>query len=309
MIVYKGLENIKKRSRAVALGNFDGVHIAHVKLIDMIKKRARDFDLEASVFTFKNHPKKFIPGSEILQYINDTEKNMEIFENLGIDSLVMISFDEAVQHMSPEDFVKDIVVEKLGAKYVCIGYDYRFGFKGEGDVSLLKSLGKIHGFNVDVIDKVSIGGVTVSSSRIRTLIKIGDFSQVQRLLGRHYMIAGKVVHGESIGRKLGFRTLNILPRKDLCIPSDGVYVTRTRIAMKSKVYDSITNIGTRPTFGGGTIAIETNVFDFNEDIYGDIVHIDFLKKIRDEVKFSTLEELSRQIAEDVRFAKQVHSEG
>ena len=122
------------------------------------------------------------------------------------------------------------------------------------------------------------------------------------------MIAGKVVHGKSIGRKLGFRTLNIMPRENLCIPSDGVYVTRTRVAMKSKVYDSITNIGTAPTFEGDAVSIETNVFDFNEDIYGDIVHIDFLKKIRSEIKFDTPEELSKQIAEDVRLAKDIHSE-
>ena len=260
------------------------------------------------MFTFKNHPKEFIPGSEILKYINDTEKTMEIFENLGIDSLVMVPFDEVLQRMSPEDFVKDVIVERLGAKYVCVGYDYRFGFEGKGDVSLLDRLGKTYGFYVDVIDKVSVGGVTVSSSRIRKLIYEGDFEGVQKLLGRRYMIAGKVVHGKSIGRKLGFRTLNIMPRENLCIPSDGVYVTRTRVAMKSKVYDSITNIGTAPTFEGDAVSIETNVFDFNEDIYGDIVHIDFLKKIRSEIKFDTPEELSKQIAEDVRLAKDIHSE-
>lgn len=299
------IENYKENrfKTAIALGNFDGIHLGHKKLIDMMVKDAKDSNLTPSVLLFSKHPKEVLLGKspELLTSLKD--KN-EILKNLGVEIVYETDFTENFRKLSPEDFVKNILIDQLNIESVFVGFDYRFGFKASGDTSVLKSLGKKYNFRVNVIDPVYDENSILSSSEIRTHIREGNLALANEMLGRRYKVRGIVVHGNKIGRTLGYPTANIELSSNYPIPRVGVYYTKTII--DGKGFFSLTSVGTNPTVGGDSLKIESYILDFEEDIYGKEIQIEFIEYLRDELVFDSLDELRMQMDKDVESVKCKH---
>jgi len=291
-----------KKPTGVGLGNFDGLHLGHMALIDTLINESDLHSLESVVYTFVKHPENIIRKKLFTPLITTLEKKIEILSKRGLDYVYFEKFDEKYSRIKPEDFVEGILVKKLKMKLAVAGYDYRFGYKGEGDINLLKELGKRHGFKVIVIPPVKLEDEIVSSTNIRKYIKKGDMHKAFLHLGRHYSIKGQVERGKGIGRTLGFPTANISPKSYLVLPKKGVYITKVKI--EDCIYPSVTNVGNNPTFGGNSyISVETFIMDFNKDIYGKEIEVFFIEKIRNEKKFSTIEELIIEMKKDLLKAR------
>lgn len=295
------------RSTGVGLGNFDGLHVGHMALIDKLIKESESNSLDSVVYTFSKHPENIIRKELFTPLITSTRKKVELLEKTRLDYLYFEKFDETFSRMRPEDFVKDILVERLNMKLAVAGFNYRFGYRGMGDTELLRKLGRKYGFRVIVIEPVMLGDEVVSSTKIRNYILEGDMERVFAFLGRHYSVAGKVEKGRRVGNTIGFPTANIYPEDYLVLPCHGVYITRTLV--DGKMYHSITNVGNNPTFGGvDRISVETYIFDFEKDIYGKEIEVFFISKIREEMRFGSVEELIEQILKDIEIAKKVLAE-
>ncbi len=295
------IENKFDRS-VITLGNFDGVHVGHQELVRMVIRRAKETGATSMVVTFRPHPLKVLAPEKCPPLISIYEEKIKLFERLGIDVLVKIPFTVEFSAMSPEDFVKNVLCDILGAKEIFVGYNYRFGKGRMGDVQTLRRLGELYGFTVREVEQVSLGGEVISSTKIRDLIRDGDVEHAARLLGRTYAITGIVVKGDGRGKGLGFPTANIAP-KHAIIPSDGVYAVR--LFVRDRLYDGIANIGMRPTFNKKVLAIEVHVFDFNEDVYGEDISLFFIRKIRPEKRFKNAGALIEQIRSDISVAKEI----
>lgn len=286
---------------AVSLGKFDGFHLGHRLLIEYVtslKKRG----LTAVTFSFSVHPGLFMKqdGSGL---IDTDEEKIAKAEKLGSDYLISYPFNDHVMNMEPEEFVKTVLVDKLDAKVIVVGKDYRFGKMRAGNVDVLEQLGEKYGFEVVSFDKVILDGEEVSSTRIRKALSVGQMEQAMEMLGEPYSITGEVVHGNQIGRTLGMPTANIRPGKQKLLPPNGVYATKVYVDDKS--YEGITNIGYKPTVGGEKEkGVETFIFDFVGDIYGKIIKVDFYCYERGEMKFSSLDELKGQMERDCEFGKE-----
>ncbi len=305
MIIFNSLKEIKDVSPcAVALGNFDGVHKGHQELISRTVEKARAKGLKSAVFTFSNHPKSFIPGGKEIKNIVYSEEKTFLIEKLGVDYLFSIKFDEEIQNTEPADFVEKLLVNQFKASEVFCGFNYRFGRKAAGNVDLLRECGKRLGFSVNVIEPVVVDGEVVSSTLIRGLIKSGEVDECFKYLGRNYDIGGDVVVGNRLGKSLGFPTSNIMIDENMVTPPNGVYVTYC--IYNGIRYPSITNVGVKPTVGTFKKNVETHIFNFNRELYGKHIKVEFLKMIRDEVKFANTDELSAQIARDCLEAKSYH---
>jgi len=287
---------------AIGLGNFDGLHIAHMALINTLISESKQRGLESVLYSFTKHPENIIRKKLFTPLITSTGKKIKLLELTQLDYMYFDEFDESFSRMSPETFVKDILVDKLKMKLAVTGYDYRFGYKGQGDVAYLKELGQKYNYKVITIPAIKVEDEIVSSTLIRKYVKKGDMESVFKLLGRHYSITGIVEKGKRIGNTLGFPTANIYPEEYLLMPMDGVYVTRT--LLDDKIYNSITNIGNNPTFNDQKKSIETYILDYSGDIYGKDIEVFFLKKIRGEKKFNSIDELVEQIKRDIESAKQ-----
>lgn len=302
MILITDLNDIpgKFQRSVITLGNFDGLHLGHQELLKMVIKRAREAEALSLVVTFRPHPLKILAPEKCPPLISIYEEKIKLFERLGIDVLVKIPFTLSFSSMTAEDFVKDILCARLGAKEIFVGYNYRFGKGREGNIQTLKALGDKFGFTVREVEQVSLNGEVVSSTKIRHLLKDGEVQHAARLLGRHYAITGVVMKGDGRGKGLGFPTANIAPKHSI-IPADGVYAVR--LFVRDKLYDGIANIGLRPTFRKKTLTIEVHVFDFDEDIYGEEISLYFIGRIREERKFRNADELVLQIKNDLETAK------
>lgn len=299
MTIIKSLDEvINVENTVVTIGNFDGIHKGHIKLIKEAVKEAKTKNYKSVVFTFENHPMRYFRADSIKHIITNEEK-VKIFENLGVDIVFMIPFDEYMTKISATDFVKTILHEKLKCKMVIVGHDFTFARNKEGNASLLESLGKNYNMKVKVIEPIKIKGRRVSSSYIRNLINDGNVSEIKDFLGRNYFLEGEVIHARKIGRTIGFPTANLKAEDKLIIPKNGIYAVKVYI--KNKVYYGATNIGYNPTVNGKALSIETNIIDFDEEIYGEIIKVEFLDRIRDEKKFNSLDELKSQLRKDVNF--------
>ncbi len=292
----------KLTNSIITLGNFDGLHLGHQALIRMVIGRAKEVGGLSLVVTFRPHPLKILAPEKCPPLISIYEEKIKLFEKLGIDVLVKIPFTLSFSSMTPRDFVKNVLCDQLGAKEIFVGYNYRFGKGREGNIQMLRELGKEFGFVVREIEQVSLDGEVISSTRIRGFLKDGDVEHAARLLGRDYAITGVVVKGDGRGKTLGFPTANIAS-KHAIVPSDGVYAVR--LSARDKCYDGVANIGLRPTFAKKELAIEVHVFDFDEDLYGEEISIYFIKKIREERKFENIEALIGQINSDIKAAKEI----
>lgn len=285
---------------AVSIGNFDGVHKAHVELIQ--KTNEEKGDLKSVVYTFSPHP--FIALSKEIELITSEEKKEELIEITGVDILYKENCTKEFLEKSGEEFIKEVLVEKLGAKKVFVGYDFRFGKNGSCDVEFLKELSKKYGFTVTILDKKALGGTLIKSSEVRKFIKSGEIEKANELLGRAHSYSGVIEKGKALGRTFGYPTANIMPDENMILPKFGVYVTKTKV--DGKVYPSISNVGINPTVEDGKKAkIETFILDFEGDLYGKSIEVSFLGMIREEKKFSSKEALFSQIEKDVKEAKKV----
>lgn len=293
----------KKYVTAVALGNFDGIHIGHQYLLKSNIEKAKEKNLKPSVLIFKNHTKTILKKDKNykIDILTSFEEKIQLLKELGIEIVYVMDFNERIMKLSPELFVKNILLERLNAKLVTVGFDYRFGYKAQGDSNYLKELGKANGFVVNVIDPVYVEGEIVSSTIIRNLIINGYIEKANKLLGRNYCLIGTVIKGRSRGRKLGFPTANIRLNDRYVIPKTGVYKTFTYV--DNSKFLSLTNIGYNPTFNEKNLKIETYILDFDEDIYDSIIKIEFMEFIRDDIKFNSVEELKNQMHKDVLYIK------
>lgn len=307
MKVYRSLADINiDFETSVALGNFDGVHIGHQKILKSAVQMAESLGVMTACFTFSNHPRELFSrkdDSGILFIANDDEK-LQLFEDAGIEVVFDIPFDEVMMNMLPEVFIKDILCDKLKAKGVSCGFNYRFGTRASGDDQLLLKLGNRYGYETSIIQPVKVGSEIVSSTAIRTYIESGDIVKANEFLGRPFRIFGAVVRGNHIGSKIGFPTANIELSSNKVAPMNGVYFTRTSV--DGSTYNSVSNIGTKPTIGDYEKSIETHIFGINEELYGREIKVEFLKLHRPEVKFETVELLTERIADDVESARRFH---
>ena len=280
---------------ALALGNFDGLHIAHIKIINSCIAYSKSNNLKSGVLLFENHTANLCNNDKILLLTTLSEK-LEILKDLRIDFVYIMPFDEGVMKMSPEEFF-DFLVDTLKSKALFAGYDYTFGHKAMGNSHLLTDLSKEKNIYVNIIDKISLDNTSVSSTKIREFLSTGDIKKANEFLKRPYSLTGKVVPGKQNGRKMGLPTANVNSEDDKLLPQDGVYKGITIIDKKE--YKSLINIGKNPTFNADKRTVESHILNFSDDIYNKEVTIKFLDKIRDEKKFSSIDELIKQINKDL----------
>lgn len=306
MILYTSLIEAKEGidAAAVALGNFDGVHKGHQALISNCVKSAKEQGISSVVFTFLNHPLNEIAGKCVVKSIMTFKEKAMAVEALGADIMVAVPFNDEIRKSSPEKFVKDVLADALKAKCAFCGFNYNFGYKGQGDPELLTELGNKYGFGVNVMDEFDIDGQPVSSTRIREALSGGDVESFETLSGRRYCISGKVIPGEHFGRKMGFPTVNLALNHDMALPANGVYITF--IYVNDLKYRSVTNVGNKPSVGLFAKNAETHIFDFNGDLYGENIRVEFVKMLRPEMRFDSVDDLSAQIDKDCVEARKYH---
>lgn len=286
----------------VALGCFDGVHLGHASVIRAAKEQSKKLGLPLAVFTFTEPPKNFfIPHSVPL--ITPTAEKEALIGALGADLLLSIPFSREIAAWPAEQFLSDILRDRLRAAHVVCGFNYSFGAGGAGNVELLRKFCKDHGIGLTVLPPLTSGGQTVSSSLIRQAIRDGDPETVRRLLGRNYSLRGRVIDGQKLARRLGFPTVNQEISEELAVPRYGVYVTKIHGIGSALPYYGITNVGLRPTVKGTLLCSETHIFDFDGDLYGKELTVEFLAFLRPETPFPSLEELERQVKSDIQSAK------
>jgi len=294
--------NTFQKHNGVGLGNFDGLHIGHMALINTLISECKINDLHSVVYTFTKHPETILRKGLVNRLITTNEQKTRLLEETALDTLYYKEFDEAFSRLSPDEFIKNILVDTLNIKLAVVGFNYRFGYLGKGDVEYLKKNGEKYGFRVIVIPPVKVKSEIVSSTLIREYIKKGKMERVFHLLGRHFSLYGTVVAGRRIGRTLGFPTANIMPHPSMVIPANGVYITKTKYG--DKWINSITNVGMAPTLREeSAFSIETHLLDYDEDIYGKDIEVCFIHKLRDEKRFENIEALKKQVDEDIKKAR------
>lgn len=299
-IIEKQIDN---QGTAVALGNFDGLHIAHLEIIKNAVKYARANDLKSGVLLFEKNT-NIVIGKKT-DIITSNREKIDIIKNAEVDFVFFENFDDDFMKKTPQEFA-EYLVKKLNVKAVFIGYDYTFGHKAAGNVELLKELGTQYGFKVFVTNPVSFDGEIVSSTSIRKYIKSGITEKVTSMLGRYYSICGKVATGLQNGRKMHFPTANVECDLNTLLPSDGVYVGIT--AINGSRYRSIINVGRNLTFDAKRKTVESHIIDFDDDIYGENIRIEFIKKLRDVIKFDNINDLKEQINFDKKRAVKLFTE-
>lgn len=288
----------------VALGNFDGVHLGHRAILKAAMDRARAAGGTSFALTFDPLPAKVLFPQRAPRLIMTPEDKLELLRISGIDGVLVLTFTHELSKLTPRQFAAEYLVGKIGVREVVVGHSVNFGHRRTGNAAVMVELGGKFGFDTTVVGPVKLGTTEVSSTRIRELIAAGDVRSVARLLGRYHFFSGRVIHGRKRGRSLGFPTANIENRTE-CVPPDGVYATRVIIGRDPAPLPSITNIGVRPTFGESTRAIESHIFDFNRDLYGQRVRLELVEHIRGERKFASPKELADQIALDIARVKEV----
>jgi len=298
MILYRSIDEISEplRNPVVTIGNFDGVHLGHREIFRRLKAAARQLDGVSVVVTFNPHPLHVIDPSSRLTLINTLDEKITLIEASGIDYLIVVPFTHEFASITAENFVKNILVGFIGMKKIIIGYDYAFGRGRTGNSRMLETLGKELLFEVEELRPINTGDTVYSSSLIRRMIKEGNVADVVRFLGRHFSLAGSVVHGAHRGKELGFPTANISTEKEL-IPADGVYAVKVKI--EGRLYDAACNIGSNPTFGTAPVSIEVFILDFNMELYDSEIRVYFIARIRDEKKFNSADDLKKAISNDV----------
>ncbi len=286
-------------SRVLAIGNFDGLHLGHRALLERLTATGRQHGLPPAVMTFEPHPRELFTPEQAPARLTSLREKLALLESCGIEEVYLLHFSRKLAGLTAEDFIERVLVHGLGVRHLIIGDDFRFGKGRAGDFAMLQSAGQRHGFGVEAMHTIEINGERVSSSAVRDALGAGDLEHAARLLGRPYSIAGRVVHGDKIGRKLGFPTANIqLKRKRVALT--GVFAA-TVSGIDKRFLPGAASLGVRPTLGAGLRPVlEVHLFDFDREIYGSHVTVHLLHKLRDEARYDSFEALTAQIARDVQ---------
>lgn len=295
-------DKIGKDKIFVTIGNFDGVHLGHQDFLQAIKKECLKENAKFVLVTFVPHPHQILKGQTSF-LINTYEERRELIRNCGVDFLLEIDFTRDFSTLSPEQFLEQYIFSYKNVAKIFLGHDFAFGANKSGDFHVAQKFCKNRKTDLVLQNEFTLNGQHVSSTIVRKALEAGDVVKANELLGRHYFLSGRVIKGEGRGKKIGFPTANLGYSRELIIPSKGVYVTQVQI--KDMLYNSVTNIGHNPTFNSGyDIHVESHLLDFAHDIYGEEIRVFFLKKIRDEKKFPSVNELIAQIGDDVQATKE-----
>ncbi|MBR9726688.1 bifunctional riboflavin kinase/FAD synthetase [Shewanella intestini] len=307
MELIRGIHNISPAHHGCVLtiGNFDGVHRGHAQVIKNLVDKAHHFQLPAMLMTFEPQPRELFLGDKAPARISLLRDKMQLLDELGIEKLICINFTPAFAKQPADAFIEDLLVKKLGVKYLVVGDDFCFGKGREGNFNMLLKAGVKHGFTVVSTQSFIVGSQRVSSTAVREQLALGHLEQARRLLGHPVLLNGRVAHGQKLGRTIGFPTANVALKRHV-VPVKGVFAVRLSW-QGSHLYEGVANIGYRPTVQGQTCQLEVHLFDFDGDLYGKRVKVELVAKIRDEQPFSSLDALKKQIINDANEAKALFS--
>jgi riboflavin kinase / FMN adenylyltransferase len=301
MRVLRGHLRPVSRPVALAIGNFDGLHLGHAALIARLGEVSRSTGLQPTILTFEPHPREFFTPESAPARLTTLREKLELLAEAGVEQAMVCRFNAAFAGLSATAFIDDVLLRSLQLKHLIIGDDFRFGRARQGDFDLLRTTGEQAGFAVEAMQSVTVDGVRVSSSAVRQALATGDMALAARLLGRPYMMDGNVVHGDKIGRQLGFATANIRIRHNP-LPMTGVFAVDV-LGLGEKPLPGVANLGIRPTVGGTRPLLEIHLFDFDRDIYGAHIAVRFVHKLRDEQRYPNFDALKAQIAADAVAAR------
>ncbi len=304
MKIHRDLNNFHARNPVLTIGTFDGVHLGHRKIIARLHDLAIGRNGESIIFTFDPHPRKIVaPGESSLRILTTLDEKIELFEQSGIDHLIIYPFTAEFAQLSYEQFVEQILVDQIHTKYLVVGYDHKFGKNRKGDFEFLKNCADRFDFQIEKLDVLLMNESHISSTKIREAIQRGDFETANAFLGYPFTLHGTVIEGQKLGRKIQFPTANVAASDpDKIIPGYGVYVVKVKI--QDRWHEGMLNIGSRPTVNNNADhrSIEVHIFNFDSDIYGDSIELVFFNKLREEQKFNSLDDLKDQLAKDKQAA-------
>ena len=306
MELIRGLHNLKSRHRGsvATIGNFDGVHLGHQAVIGQLAEEAAEAHLPTVLITFEPQPMEYFRPQQAPARLTRLREKLQALRRFSVDRVLCLPFNRALAQMPAESFIRRVLVDGLGVQYLVVGDDFRFGKDRKGDFAMLQAAGREFGFQVVNMHTFMIDGQRVSSTRIREALGCGDLASAERLLGRSYRMSGRVAHGNKLGRQLGFPTANIHVHRK-ATPLQGIFVVEV-FGIEGEPLPGVASLGTRPTVDGKKTILEVYLFDFDCDIYGRHLQVSFLHKLRDEVRYTTLEALQAQIARDVEAVSYTH---
>ena len=303
MKIVREFENYTENTpKVLSLGMFDGVHFGHISIINLLKSVAQENNLETAILTFWPHPRKVFNPNDEIKLLNTLNEKLNLLENANLDVVFLKSFDENFRNLTGEEFVRQILIEKLNVKHIIIGHDHVFGKNKSGNFELLQKLSKELDFVVQQLDAVKEGEFNISSTKIRNCLANGNIIGANKMLGYHYSVSGKVIDGKKLGRTIGYPTANIEVDELKLLPKKGAYIVE--VYVKNKFYKGMLSIGTNPTVNGDKLTVEVYILDFNEDIYGDEITVKFRDFLHEEIKFESLEKLIERLDEDKRLTKE-----
>ena len=300
--IIKNLQNYnEKTSLALSIGMFDGVHFGHQSIINQLNTVAKNKNLESAILTFWPHPRIIFNPEDDLKLLNTIEEKTYFLEKHGIQHLFLQEFNEEFRNLTGEEFVKQILVDKLNVKYLIIGHDHTFGKNKSGDFALLKKMAPDFGFEVHQVEAVNFHEKNISSTQIRNALSAGNVIEANEMLGYLYSVSGKVIHGKKIGRTIGYPTANIEVDSLKILPKKGAYIVD--VFVKNQHLKGMLSIGTNPTVDGKNLTVEVYILDFNEEIYGEEISVNFREFLHDEIKFESLDKLIERLDEDKRLTE------
>ena len=304
MQIYYNLEEIPalNRDSVATFGVFDGLHLGHQAVIHQVVRDATACDLSSTVLAFYPHPMAFLAPERCPPILTPRQKRLELLDELGVDLAIFVRFDAFLAEMSPSTFVQNVLIDRLRAAQVIVGYECQFGKRRAGDAEVLQTLGAHYKFNVTIMPPTLVDGKPVHSTRVREAVVEGELDFATQLLGRPHSIIGRIVRGDGRGSQLGYPTANIHAEKQIH-PPNGVYAIRAKL--EDKLYGGVLNMGKRPTVDGLNFQVEAHLFNFSEDVYGREIEVYFIKKVRNERKFAAVESLAEQIGQDVEIAQSI----
>jgi len=291
----------EKTPKVLSLGMFDGVHLGHISIINQLKEKAKEKGLQTALLSFWPHPRKVFNPNDELKLLTTLEEKISLLEKSDIDLLFLKKFDEEFRNLTGEEFIRQILVEKLNAKSIIIGHDHVFGKNKSGNFELLQKLSTELGYEIAQLDAVKEGEFNISSTKIRNCLGNGNIIGANKMLGYHYSISGKVIDGKKLGRTIGYPTANLEINELKLLPKKGAYIVE--VFVKNKFYKGMLSIGTNPTVNGEKLTVEVYILDFNEDIYGENITINFRDFLHEEIKFESLEKLIERLDEDKKLTK------
>ena len=303
MKIVREFENYTENTpKVLSLGMFDGVHFGHISIINLLKSVAQENNLETAILTFWPHPRKVFNPNDEIKLLNTLNEKLNLLENANLDVVFLKSFDENFRNLTGEEFVRQILVQKLNVKHIIIGHDHVFGKNKSGNFELLQKLSKELDFVVQQLDAVKEGEFNISSTKIRNYLANGNIIGANKMLCYHYSVSGKVIDGKKLGRTIGYPTANIEVDELKLLPKKGAYIVE--VYVKNKFYKGMLSIGTNPTVNGDKLTVEVYILDFNEDIYGEEITVKFRDFLHEEIKFESLEKLIERLDEDKRLTKE-----